>query len=518
MPPTSAAAAPEARRSGLARTSSAISALAALGVLSGFIVDAALAGLFGAGADTDAFFIAATIPFAVASVLLASANQALVPLINSWFKEQPKDIALARVGRLLGSAVVIVLAVAVVGAIASPVIPKLIAPGSSSQTKQLAAGISALLFITVVTRVAAEVFRALLNARFSFVIPAAMPVVESFSVLAVMLPLAHRMGVTSVAVGYVVGGFVQLTFIAAVAHHRQLRVRPRLGFRDPEVRRSFRLLVLPLTATGLNMVARATERFLASFLPAGSITILNYAWVIVNSLGGAIFFRSVVIALLPRLSDAKNDERASARILGDGVRIMGLISLPLTALVIVLARPLIAFAFQRGAFTGDAAILLASVLAIYALQFPLDAFTRVFLSHAYARLDMVTPFKNGVLGVTLDIGLAVALFLPLGVQGLALAYVLSSIGNLTHAYLAVRRRIHLNLSPLLWLLGKTVVASTIGGLAASAVGRVLPVSTDILGRALRLGIPGIVGLATMLVALLMMRVRVAAALRQRRAS
>jgi putative peptidoglycan lipid II flippase len=497
------------------RTSSVISALAAVGVLSGFVVDAALAALFGAGATTDAFFIAGTIPFAVASVLLASANQALVPLISSWFKEQPRDVALVRVGRLLGSAVLIALGVAIVGAVASPVIPKLIAPGSSSRTKELAAGMSLLLFITVVTRTGAEVLRALLNARFSFVIPAAMPVVESVSVLAVMFPLAPRLGITSVAVGYVVGGFLQLGFMAGVAHRRRLSVRPRVGFRDPEIRRGLRLLTLPLTATGLNMGARATERFLASFLPAGSITILNYAWVIVNSLGGAIFFRSVIVALLPRLSEAKEDERASVRILVDGIRIMAVISLPLTALVIVLAEPLIAFAFQRGAFTAGATALLASVLAIYALQFPLDAFTRVLLSHAYARLDMVTPFKNGVLGVVLDIVLAAALFLLLGVQGLALAYVLASVGNLTHAFLAVRSRVRLDVRPLLRLLGKTAVASAVGGFAALAVLRVLPAATDILWRAMRLGVPGIVGLAAVAGALLVLRVRMAAALRRR---
>lgn len=478
-----------------------------MGVLSGFVVDAAMAALFGAGARTDAFFIAATIPFAVGSVLLASANQALVPLINSWFNEEREEVALERVGRFLGWALAIAVGIAIVGILASALLPRVIAPGSSPETKRLASQMSILLFVTVVTRVGAEVLRALLNARFSFIAPAAMPAIESSAVLLIMLPLAHRLGVTAVAVGYVAGGVLQLTFMAVAVLRRGMRIRPRLGFRDPAVWRGFRLLVLPLTATGLNTVARAIERALASLLPAGSITILNYAWVIVNSLGGAIFFRSVVVALLPRLSEAKNDTRLSARILGDGIRIMGMISLPLMALVIVLAKSLTVFAFQRGAFTPQATALLASVLAIYALQLPLDALTRVFLSHAFARLDVVTPFKNGVLGVTLDIVFAVALFRPLGVQGLALAYVLASIGNLVHAYLTVRPRVPLNLPPILRLLTKILVASTLGGFAAWAVLPLMPLTPGFVARALHLVVPGIVALVAVAVSLLALGVR-----------
>lgn len=480
--------------------------LAALGVLAGFLVDATMAAMFGAGARTDAFFIASTIPFAIASILLASANLVLVPLINSWFADQGSEAALRLVGRLLGTAMTLALGVAFLGIASSSVLPRLIAPGTSAQTKQAAIGISVLLFITVVTRVAAEVLRALLNARYSFVAPAAMPVVENLAVFIMMLVLGSRVGVEGVAIGYVVGGFLQMAFMAWMAWVRGLRVRPTMGFRDPQIRRALRLMILPLTATGLNMVARATERFLASFLPPGSITILNYAWVIVNSLGGAIFFRSVVVALLPRLAEAKDDRAASARILGEGTRIMGVISLALTALVIVLARPLIAFAFQRGAFTGSSADLLAVVLAVYALQFPLDALTRTLLAHSFARLDMRTPFINGALGVGLDIVLAVALYLPLGVRGLALAYVLSSVGNLVHAYVTLRRRVHLDLPRVGDLLAKSAAASAIAGGVAAVVLRAMPQATGIVGRGFRLGVPGLGGLVALVLALLALRV------------
>lgn len=494
-------------RHSLARSSSGIAILAALGVLTGFAGDAAMAALFGAGSGTDAFFVAATIPFALASLLLASANQALVPLINTWYADLEARDADRHVEGLLGTSLALATAVAVLGIAASGILPSILAPGASAATKQTAEALTALLFVTVITRVGAEVLRALLNARFSFAAPAAMPVVENVVALVVMVALADRMGVTAVAVGYVAGGVLQLVFIAAATVRCGLPVRPRLAVRDPEIRGAFRLLTLPLAGTGLNMVARAAERFLASFLPTGSITILNYAWVVVNSLGGAIFFRSVVVAILPRLSEAKRDDDESRRIVGDGIRIMTLISFPLTTVVVALAAPMIALAFQRGAFTGSASTLLAAVLAIYALQFPLDALTRVFLAFWYSRLDTKTPFVNVAIGVGLDIVLAVALFKPFGIKGIALAYGLSSIGNLVHGYLTVDRAIGIRFRALAPFVVKVGIASVISGAVAVGVLALMPVGGSFLVRTVRVAVPGAFSVLALLAALALLRVR-----------
>lgn len=481
-------------RRALARSSGGIASLAALGVFSGFLVDAAMAALFGASARTDAFFIAATIPFAIAAVLLASTNQALVPLINNWFRDGSMEEATRRVEGLLGTSLVGALGLSAIGVAASAVIPDLLAPGSSSQAKGAATAMTALLFVTVVTRVGSEVLRALLNARFSFLAPAAMPVVENATVLVVTLSLAGRYGVRAVALGYVAGGVTQLAYMIAMTARSGIRPRPRVAFGDREVRRAFRLLRLPLAGTGLNLLARAIERFLASFLAPGSITILNYAWVVVNSIGGAIFFRSVVVALLPRLAEAVGDRGTTRRILRDGLRLMALISFPLTALVAVLAGPLVSFAFQRGAFTGAAATLLASVLTVYALQFPLDAAVRVLLSASYARLDTRTPFVNMAIGVSLDIAFALALFRWLGIRGIAIAYVLASIGNLAHAHRRVAVPMSLPLRSLGMILAKLGASSVVAGIVAAAVLALVPDGSSFVARLLRLGVPGMSGL------------------------
>lgn len=495
-------------RRGLARHSAGIAAFAGLGVLSGFLVDVAMAAIFGAGAGTDAFFIAATIPFALSSLLLAASNQVLVPLVNGWFRDAGEREALERLGRLLGTALAVGAGIAVLGALLAPVIPWGIAVGAGAETKRAAAAMTALLFVTVVTRVGAEVLRAALNARFSFVGPALMPFVESLTVLGVMLLLHRRLGVASVAVGYVVGGVAQLGFIGAVALARGVLVLPRFGLGREETRRIRRLLALPLAGAALTMAARVAERFFASFLPPGHITILNYGWVVVNSIGGAVFFRSVVVALLPRLSEAKEDDAATRRILGDGVILMLLISVPLLVALGVLAHPLVEVAFQRGRFGPTQAALLAQVIAIYALQFPFDAVNRVYMSYWFARLVTSVPFRNVVLMVVLDVAFAAVLFRPLGIHGIALAYGIAAVGYLVHGAWSVHRRVALPGRPILGHAGRILVASLVSGAAMWGTLRFLPVADDLAGRLLRAAVPGIVGLAVLVASLAALGVRI----------
>jgi putative peptidoglycan lipid II flippase len=177
-------------------------------------------------------------------------------------------------------------------------------------------------------------------------------------------------------------------------------------------------------------------------------------------------------------------------------------------LVVVLAQPLVSLAFQRGAFEADAASLLASVVAVYALQFPFDALNRVYVSYWYARFDTVVPFVNVALGVGLDILFAVLLFIPLGIHGIALGYVLSSVGYLIHGAWSVHHRTDLPGRPLIRTLVRVALAATGTGIAAWLVLAAIPDEPELLDRLIRLGAPGTAGVVVLVLMLAAFRFRI----------
>jgi peptidoglycan biosynthesis protein MviN/MurJ (putative lipid II flippase) len=243
-----------------------------------------------------------------------------------------------------------------------------------------------------------------------------------------------------------------------------------------------RLSVRPIVAGGLNPVARVAEQVLLSFMPAGSITIVAYGYRLISAVGGTVFFRSVMVTLLPRLSAASSRPAELTRLTRQGLRFMLGLSLPLTAFVAALAVPGAVVVFQRGRFTRDQALLLGAVIAVYAFSLVGSAVQRALLAPFFALLDTRTPLRNTVYGVVANLVLlpiAVGGMTLLGgppVIGVAIAYSAAQYVNVAHAVYRVRSVAGAPWSGLLPLTAKLAVASVLS--AAAMVGAILWLGLD----------------------------------------
>jgi peptidoglycan biosynthesis protein MviN/MurJ (putative lipid II flippase) len=299
--------------------------------------------------------------------------------------------------------------------------------------------------------------------------------------------------------------------VMAVRHG--LRIRPALDLGDEQLRFVGKLCVRPLGAAGLNPVARVGEQLIVSFLPTGSISVLNYGFLINSAVGGTVFFRSVIVALVPRLTDAHNlgGQAEVRRVTGLGVRIMLSISLPLAAFMAVLGKPAAVAVFHRGQFLLPQAELLGTVLVVYSISLVGQAMQRALLAPFYARLDTRTPLRNALYGLVANLILLPVLVLPFGLHnrnaiiGVALAYSLAQYVNATHAWY---RLTHTDGNPLRGLLPfaiRLLIASGLSAVAMIGASLVLNLGDesrngDRVQLLIRTPIAGVVGLAVLLVA------------------
>src|SRR5258705_1735866 len=93
-PPSPDEGRPDARRTqtrAVVRQSGLTSLAAMAAVGSGLVLDVAIAATFGAGAATDAFFVAARLPLGLVAVVMIGANQALVPSISTWLERHGEE-------------------------------------------------------------------------------------------------------------------------------------------------------------------------------------------------------------------------------------------------------------------------------------------------------------------------------------------------------------------------------------------------------------------------------------------
>jgi putative peptidoglycan lipid II flippase len=291
----------------------------------------------------------------------------------------------------------------------------------------------------------AEVLRALLNALHSFASPAMMHVVLN-GVAAVIVVASGGDDIAIVAWAYVAGAVAQLVFLTGSVFRRRFYPARGASLRDPRIVEAGALSARPLLGASLNPLARVGEQAMISFLPPGSITIMNYGYRLISAIGGSVLFRSVIVVILPRLTraTADDDERAVRQLTRLGVQIMLAVSVPLTAIMAVLAQPAVLAVFRRGSFTEDDAALLGVGLAVYAASLIGSAVQRALLAPFFARLDTKVPLRNTVYGVLANLLLVPPLVLPFGddpfgVVGVAVAYSLAQYVNVVHAWSRLRR-------------------------------------------------------------------------------
>lgn len=486
------------------------------GVIAGLILDISIAWRFGAGAKTDEFFVAARIPIGLVAVITAAANQALVPAFRTSLTQRGDRSTDRLISMVIAVVLIVGAALVLLTWLIAGLFVHITAPGLPVGEFSTAASMVPVMFAMVPLVAIAEVMRAYLNARFAFVAPALMTVVLNglAAAMIIVLPVFGWKEIFLVAIAFVSGAAAQLVFMCTMAIRRGLRLRPALDLGDEQLRFVGKLCVRPLGAAGLNPVARLGEQLLVSYLPTGSISVLNYGFLINSAVGGTVFFRSVIVALVPRLTDAHNHggQVEVRRITGLGVRIMLAISLPLAAFMALLGKPAAVAVFDRGKFTLIEAGLLGSVLIVYSLSLVGQALQRALLAPFYARLDTRTPLRNALYGTAANLVLLPLLVLPFGLHntnaiiGVALAYSLAQYVNAGHAWYRLTQTDGNPLRGVLPFAVRLLIASALSAVGMIGASLVLHLGDksrngDRIQLLIRTPIAGIVGLVVLLLAI-----------------
>jgi len=180
--------------------------------------------------------------------------------------------------------------------------------------------------------------------------------------------------------------------------------------------------------TLMNTLNFYSDRWFASLLRVGQVSILSYAWrfepIIVGGIGGAI-----AAPLLTELSEsiAKKDIPGAKRHMMSAVRMLSLTVIPTCVLLMLFSREVISIIYLRGAFRPSDADELAIVLRIITIALLIWSFGVAVNQYFFAmkRWRFVAIITSmGVLG---NIIADVFLVKPFGVVGLALATTLTTI-------------------------------------------------------------------------------------------
>ncbi len=456
----------------LLQSSMVVGFFSLLGNLTGILVETSIAAKLGLSKSSDTFYVAFTAPYILTNLIGATGQFSLVPFFAALGARQSAE----ELWRGFSYAVNVIFlglgAIAALGAAAAPWVIRGIAPGLARPQTELATQLSQWLFLLIIPAGVAEAFRSFLLSQHRLAFSSAAGFFRNITVVFFILLTFSRYGEYSIVLGYLAGTCLQVALLGAqILISFPVQYSLALAGSGEAFRNLRGAGAAQLSAAVAWQFVVVVERIIASFLPAGTLTALNYGYKILSTLAD-LLAGSVATAALAPLSRAValKAEADARRTFQTTLEISLILVSPVMVFCLLLGRYIVRLVFERGNFTPEATALMSTVFFYYSLSLLLLAALRVLTLHLFARHEVGWFVRLYLFyyGLTIAFDLFYVGALRMGPKGIPLG-LLSSL--VVTSGLAFRR----NLAGLKGLLDRPLglfTAKTLmgAGLAALAVG------------------------------------------------
>jgi putative peptidoglycan lipid II flippase len=447
----------------------------------GFLRDIVIAGVFGAGAELDAYFVAQGLMNLVLGLVASAMAKATVPVLAA---QNAADGRPGRVGRTLSVALSVTLLVLglgslVVGLAASSVVAVL-APGFEGPQAALASSLTRIVLIATVLIAGTNLLAAAAEAHRRFFWAGVQGVPFNLIMIASAVLLGPRYGVVALAVGFVFGSAARLVCQLVPLRALQLRLRSSLDLKDAGFRAIARLVPPLLLGSALGNVNTLVDRAVASTIAEGTISALAYAWRLIG-IGETLLVASLLTALYPAFGTAAGAQaRDEMRwLVGRGLATVATVLFPVCAFLLVCAGPVVALVFEHGSFGPSDTRRTATAVLWYAPALLALGWRELVVRASYALGDSRRPVLVAIVAMAVNVAGDLTLGLAFGIAGLAASTSLSLVfAAVANTWLLGRHHRAVVLGSLPGVVGRTAGAAAAGAAAGALVLRVLSPHVD----------------------------------------
>jgi putative peptidoglycan lipid II flippase len=436
-----------ARRRRLARSTALFSLATLLSRVVGLFREVVVRRYFGVEGSINTFTVAFQVPNLVRALVADSAlSAAFVPIFSEMLEKGDR----ARAWRVASTIFwLMLLGLGGITALFMLLAPWVMRPfGYDGAEQDLVVGLSRVLFPIVVLLGLSGVVVGILNSYEQFTVPALTPVLWNVAIIGALVVGVPRTDSDSAALYVYAGGVVAGTLIQLLVPVPWLRgldgrLRVAIDVRDPAVKRVFALMIPVTLGIGLiNFNLLVDTFFAARYIdPLLAPSAIDAAFRI-YMLPQGIFAVAIATVLFPALSRlaARADTDGFRETVSSGLRQIGFLLLPASAVTAVLSVPIVRLLYERGAFGDEETTIVAHGLAAFVIGLTFNGtmlmLNRAFFSLQNAWIPTAVALGNLVLNAALD----AALF-RVGIWGIPLATSIVNIAGTVALLILLRRRL-----------------------------------------------------------------------------
>ena len=428
-----------------------------------------VAGLFGLGSQTDAFYAALKIPQQFSDLLVGGAiSGALIPTFVDY-SAPDKRRELRRILSSVLTLVILITAVVIIALVAlAPLYLRLLV-AFQGDTFTLTVNLTRLIVPSILLLGLFAVGSALLYALRSVIFASwASPLYHVGIILgaaAGAVLLGREYGIYGAAAGVLLGAAGEVTVIGIGLARAGVHYRPALDLTHPAVRQIMRLYAPVALGLVITVLGQQVDLHLQTLTGQGSVSALAYATTLIGFPTGLVA-AALSFAILPSLTahSTEGNMEEFKRTLRLGIKLGLLLMIPATVGLDVLREPVIALILFHGKFTLSNVHLTALALVNYSYQLPFLVLDQLLIAAFYARKNTLTPVIIGAIGWLFYLAVALPFVGSIGMPALAFAQAFQNSAHAIILLVLLRRAIGpLAGEGLLAALGKIALASAIMG-------------------------------------------------------
>lgn len=438
---------------GLLRSSGIVSFFTMLSRVMGLARDVVFARVIGAEAFADVFFVAFKIPNFFRRLFAEGAfAQAFVPILGEYREQGSQAAVRSLISRVSGTLGLTLLLFTLVIVLAAPAMAAIFAPKwffndplkFTATAEMLRITFPYLMFISM-TGVAGGI----LNSYDRFAVPAFTPILLNISLIAAALIAAPMFDQPAFALawGVLIAGILQFIFQIPFLLRIHMLPAPKVDWHHPGVRKILKLMGPAIFGVSVSQINLLLDTMLATFLPTGSVSWLYYSDRL-SELPLGVFGVAIATVILPNLSrhHAASSTQQYSETLDWALKMILLIAVPASAALVLLAEPILVTLFYYGDVMTLRDMSMATLsLRAYALGLIAFMLIKVLAPGFFARQDMRTPVRIGIIAMVTNMVLNILFVVPLhfywqiGHLGLAAATSVAAFLNAILLYVYLKR-------------------------------------------------------------------------------
>lgn len=422
--------------------------IAVAGVVSrllGFFRDRLLASQFGAGDVLDAYYAAFRIPDLLYNLLVMGAlSAAFVPVFTDLIARDKDKAAWKLATGMLEWMTLLLGALSVIAFATAPWLVAALVPGFSPDKQAMVAELTRIMLLSPILLGISAVFGGVLVSFRRFVAYSFAPIFYNLGIIAGVIFLVPKIGVSGLAWGVVAGAFLHMVVQVPAIHSSGFPLRAfrrKLSF-DPTVRRVTMLMIPRSLGMAANQIGLLLTTVFASSLASGSLAVFTLASNI-QSIPIGLFAVAFSLAAFPMLSLAasKKDEHDFFVTLSATARRILFFVVPISMLFVIFRAQFVRVILGSGQFDWEDTYATFGVLAWLSISLFAQALIPLFARGFYALQDTKTPLYVALAAETVHIALLPLLLPYFDVNALAMAFSAGSIVNVSLLLFFLRRRV-----------------------------------------------------------------------------